>query len=86
MSHTKGPWTISANRIYGGNFYQGICHIMDQDGGVIREANTKLISAAPDLLEACEFAAMYIHRIDKVSDEAFNKLEKAISKAKGGES
>jgi len=90
MTHTPGPWTISA----GGHYvrYQGIHgpNICDTDvfGGPPDEerSNALLIAAAPDLLEALEqvlenepLTALTSQR----RREIVNKAEAAIRKAKG---
>lgn len=90
--HTPGPWVIH------GNFTEIHPHD-DSDGNQViadidpdcemdsREANARLIAAAPDLLAALEFALHLIEttgdfadfEVGKVIDEAIN----AIAKAKG---
>ena len=91
MEHTKAPWIIEDN-------YKDRGVINAQDGGPIadvwgvgfsteksRKANTHLIAAAPELLEACEFLISEsdrrgIHIKDGIS---FQKARDAIKKAKG---
>ena len=51
-------------------------------------ANAQLISSAPELLEACKIAVIYIDGIDKIlemvkGNEIGDKLTQAIQKAEG---
>ncbi len=57
--HTPGPWKVDAdtikttwNTVYG--HPNPICRVMLQDGIAYRDANARLIAAAPELLEACK--------------------------------
>jgi hypothetical protein len=66
--HTPGPWKIipgfSKMKVYGGEKYQGHfciadCHQFDiandQESAIIeKEANARLIAAAPQMIEALE--------------------------------
>lgn len=77
--HTKGPWKFSGRQMHE-DFYlveeeNGMWNIARVEG----EANARLIAAAPDLLEAAEFALNFL-TVDKM---AYNKLKEAINKAKG---
>jgi len=87
---TKGKWIYD----------EGLNEINDTDGFAIAfirqtnkktmEANAKLITSAPILLEACEEAKRYICRIGKTvqeideveRDHAYTKLQQAVEKAK----
>jgi hypothetical protein len=96
MKHTKGPWTIyrnphaTKNRLEDSPDYEK--HIYDSidpigiliDTPVI-EKNAALIAAAPEMLEALE--AIVNRDIDDPNsyDKAFEKVLKAIKKAKGVE-
>lgn len=82
--HTKGPWIINANRIKGGDYPDGIAHVMDADAGEIRNANARLIAAAPELLEALKIA-IRVGVAQKCSSEQIDLIEKAIAKAEGDE-
>ena len=58
VTHTPGPWRVIASRVDAYTYYFGAemesqLH-MDQ-----REANTRLIAAAPDLLENLESVVDY---------------------------
>ena len=63
MSHTQGPWTLQRKIVnsiskIGGSTIVGpsgerICVIESILGEKTAEANARLITAAPDLLEAC---------------------------------
>ena len=82
-THTKGPWTIEAPSkgcafpiIHGGIDSAEIAIIYG--GG----ADTRLISAAPDMLDALEL----IHANAAESPEWIRaKIDSVIAKAKGGE-
>ena len=50
MSHTPGPWKIEERSGYNRIVGIGGKVILDTDGD---DANTRLIAAAPELLEAC---------------------------------
>ena len=94
--HTPGPWTT--------NFYYGLRiesekeHGIVNDGWIIatcegpdKEENSKLIAAAPELLESLELliedlalrAKIRGDRCLDVSDGRLIKAQKAILKAKG---
>ena len=87
MSHTPGPWHV-----------ESICHQWDVWSGIEielggrgetlivecdKEADARLIAAAPDLLAACE-ALMDLH--DGRSVRAIVMARAAIAKARGGKS
>ena len=95
MSHTPGPWSLSGESVYAtrvdgpdGNKV-ALAQYLLSDGRSIPEAiaNARLISAAPDLLEACELA---IHKLKSIPstdlgghhDRVLMKLEDAVSKAR----
>lgn len=105
MKHTQGNWTVDNN-----NGTHGVCRIVaDKPGtdrvlGIMeccgaspeREANAKLIAAAPELLAALESivaisSAGVIHRNEtgkpqwSALDEITKIVGAAIAKAKGGE-
>ena len=99
MTHTKGSWEISIIRddegipddveIFpvGGEY--PVAGINNTDEVLDWQANAQLISAAPDLLEACQKAVEmantrndYINN-DNLLDILTHDLENAISKAKG---
>lgn len=88
--HTPGPWSaVTATHDIRGNeldFQESVVQISQIPGGVIarmtmqaeREANARLIAAAPDMLEA--LLLMVRGRPDKW---AFDKARAAIAKATG---
>jgi len=97
MSHTTGPW--KAIRIEGeltGSVFAGkkrICSGICDDVRLVKEAeaNSALIEAAPDMLEALEWLS---NEFDCRDDEygmvgfthdEFRKVEAAIRKARGEE-
>ena len=61
MEHTPGPWKVSTGSVYvddGSDYPVTRIAYMDRDGHDIRpverDANARLIAAAPELLEALE--------------------------------
>lgn len=78
---TKGPWTVqrSATKF----------RLLDPDGSVLSinggmvpiEADANLIATAPDLYEALE--SVLLDGRDWLSDEACERLESALRKARG---
>ena len=95
MKHTKGPWEIIEKKVY--RPWKSEIEIRGQDnifiadigiGYVEAKANARLIAAAPDLLEACEFAYQNLSpkgniRKDYDGHLAIATLTRAIQKAKG---
>lgn len=84
-SHTPGPWHV----VGGTEVRAGVRIIADTDGAHRiddqREADARLIAAAPDLLEAARFALAALAdptRLDRRGD-ALAKLEAATAKARG---
>ena len=85
-AHTQGPWI--ARRMHTGGF-----DIMDPrnrdvvtvyGGGVeaeSREANARLIAAAPDLLDALKRARRYVADLPIVGDADLAVIDAAILKA-----
>lgn len=89
VGHTKGPWQCGNNVVFGPEG-EPIARIhMPTPDRAEREANSKLISAAPDLLEACEDALYYVYKDGRTHSADGKKygyveaLEMAIAKAKG---
>lgn len=97
MSHTPGPWAVeqpsgnegeaeviaSANRTicWTADTYSedsGEGEITDED-----RANALLISAAPDLLSACEELLIYLGDWNDLDNETCAAARAAIAKAKG---
>lgn len=84
--HTPGPWIVRYQKeIHPSDTKQSQIAIdsLDNDfcDGVPKEewrANANLIAAAPELLEACEYALKHAPNVSVV-----NKLSKAIDKAEG---
>ena len=84
--HTPGPWVVG-RRDYRG---PGVVQVVDHDGGVATIAevtnarDSALISAAPDLLAACE---RMVHAYDDEDEEcitqAIRKMRAAVAKASG---
>ena len=49
------------------------------------EANARLMTAAPDLLEACRVALVALREVDSFDDELIPTLQAAIAKTTGQE-
>jgi hypothetical protein len=86
--HTPGPWfAVVTDTTCGGE--PAIWEIADRNGGVVAEdisynpANAHLIAAAPEMLDALEWA---VETADSEQYEAswYASARAAIAKAKGG--
>lgn len=106
MSYTKGPWEIAGNEhahtIIGEKYVVADVFVPAEgcespESEEEAEANARLISAAPDMLEALEaitpiasFGADYFESKGLMDFwrnalEAIEQAQKAIAKAKGGQ-
>jgi len=85
--HTEGPWGVE-------DLFEVFCHLRGSPKriakvGTVRltneeaEANARLIAAAPELLEAAQFAFKALHRVPETAKDT---LRAAIAKATGKES
>ena len=97
IKHTPGPWQFDevattcgrAFRIGAGEMLKagkGCCIIYDDYHGNPeneRKANARLIAAAPDLLDACDFALTILEGMGNGSGGAANACRAAIAKAEG---
>lgn len=97
VKHTPGPWESDSDVVQpvDGQSFNGchICRITDPGDGFSSEAraNAQLISAAPDLLEACKAALAYIPNSVvrswppgfELKAKALELLRSAIAKATG---
>ena len=88
--HTKGPWKLDGGKqewfSVRADHYGVVCNIPGYGIGA-REANARLIAAAPELLEALEeckevMADPFAYGETCISD-AIAKARAAIAKAKG---
>lgn len=87
MSHTPGPWWVEKTDHPMGEGREvhddwGLTANVNGDSAT-SQANAALISAAPDLLEACEMLLTYLGDWDDPEDETCVAARKAIAKAKG---
>lgn len=101
--HTPGPWTTDEQEHHEphqdikikANKHHTVCTLWIDDAPVrdfnsAQKANARLIAAAPDLLEALQWAmseieALNINRdLDPSHNEAVNAANAAIAKAIGG--
>jgi hypothetical protein len=84
---TQGEWTRDNTRKYykadvirhNGQLVAEICHTITHSEEELN-ANARLISSAPDLLWACEFA-LDVLLINGDKDNAIHWLKKALAKA-----
>jgi hypothetical protein len=89
MKHTPGPWyrNIRANGKYPVVFAgrnQHIAKVEQQSTGTETEANIDLIAAAPELLDALEWALAQIpDDLDPDHQEALAAAHAALAQAKG---
>ncbi|MDO8526767.1 MAG: hypothetical protein Q7T03_03655 [Deltaproteobacteria bacterium] len=85
--HTSKPWKHNKNEIYGNDGRDFIAEVFDESRDY--PWNRALIVTAPDLLQACKDAYVYIDRIlDKMGGDNGGKtllqlIGKAIAKAEG---
>ena len=86
VKHTPGPWEMNGPTVVRGS--RKICDVsFDYKIGTIN-ANSKLISAAPELLEALELAYSRLNEINGtvgISNTLLTVCKNAIAKAKGEE-
>lgn len=90
MSHTPGPWHVEARGVNLTVIFAGSakgtraspCLIMDGDESE-REANARLIAAAPDLLAACKDALFHLEGDSYCADIEIQACIAAIAKAEG---
>ena len=98
MSYTKGPWFFADDGTLGtvqdaaGRTIaqaQQISHRDRHTNHAERQANARLIAAAPDLLEACQITVKAVEdgfeNAAMDFSEAMEKLKAAIAKAEGCE-
>ncbi len=80
--HTEGPWLVCGNQRNG--HYDFVLPLADDRDF---QANARLISAAPELLEACKNALNWIMWNDTQGFRGYEdlkiELKRAINKAEG---
>lgn len=88
MKHTPGPWSIEplTTAIIDSERIQ-VATVSNYGGAITKEAqaNAKLISSAPELLEALKQAKPFINTSVFEGKQAWNKVQEAINKAEGRE-
>ncbi len=86
--HTPGPWIVSGESIVSDEMEICIANI-ERDGGYEalapeRDANARLIAAAPDLLAACKLAKKFLEPdLVEPGRTVFWALVGVIKKAEG---
>jgi len=88
MKHTPGPWVISSSVLVCDEKARIIAHCAFMDGREMNlgfsldesVSNAKLVSAAPDLLEACKKLILHRHAGD-IHPIDYQRIEQAIAKA-----
>jgi hypothetical protein len=93
--HTKGPWKYVAGTLKhyvhseNGDFGISIQELHPEDGRLVPAAeNARLISAAPDLLEACEAVIGVVDCLGEgraivLGKKPLDAMRAAMAKAKG---
>ena len=96
MTHTPGPWSVTENlfgntvsyEVYsnvetksGKGGYTRICQVTPRD----QKSNARLISAAPEILEALETMVEMVEMDRFLQDYAMEIAREAIKKARGEE-
>ncbi|MFA5460405.1 MAG: hypothetical protein WC283_03810 [Candidatus Paceibacterota bacterium] len=90
MEHTKKPWEVDNLTVYSLNkddtnrftcLMQNCGRNTTPQGEL--NANARLISAAPELLEACQEAYDYLQYNHGQGNKAFEMCKNSIKKAKG---
>ena len=86
IKHTPGEWEQSGCSVYSKGTAKPICLMSGPAEQEEREANARLIAAAPDLLEACKQILAYHERgVAKnqpvLSNHFLKIIEQAIAKA-----
>ena len=76
--HTKGPWHTNNCLIYAA-FRDKVVLIAEEED----EANADLMSAAPEMLEALEWALYHIQETHGLKNDEVSPITEAIKKAKG---
>ena len=82
MKHTPGPWTVSDGIVRSeyGKALANVC--MAGNGETV--PNARLIAAAPELLEACAAAKLFLEPdLVEPGRTVFWKLVDALAKARG---
>jgi hypothetical protein len=84
--HTPGPWVVDGRTIYAECDRESFTVAgMPATNHATREADARLIAAAPELLAACEATLAQWHSESITEQKSLHtQLRAAIAKAKGG--
>ena len=77
------PEDMELTEVYAEDDGEQLCFVLNTTAS--EADNARLISAAPDLLEACELLLIYLGDWDDMEDETCVAARRAIAKAKGQE-
>lgn len=82
MKHTKGPWTLNKDEVYGNNGRDFIADIFNESESY--KANANLIASAPEMFEELEKCLNYFrYKEDEIGLNYFNAIELVLKKARG---
>jgi hypothetical protein len=84
-NHTPGPWSVNDYGFIDADGEEDAIEVITSSKRGTEEANLRLIAAAPDLLEALEFALPMVehyHEREGASATLYI-VKRAIAKAKG---
>ncbi len=85
--HTPGPWSVGNYIFHASAYSEGVRPVHAKKRGLIasakREADARLIAAAPELLEALETCEAFLLSAGLASSDAYSEVCAAIAKATG---
>jgi hypothetical protein len=79
--HSPAPWKIRADGAYIESDTRPVCDIRPTNP--FKQGNAQLISAAPDLLEACKILLGAVEDESLVSADDLKRARAAVDKAEG---
>ena len=79
--HTPGQWSINGNKIDGNGYHLAS---INSHSTIEGQANSRLIAAAPEILEALEDCERNMIISTQADMARLDRIRAAIAKAKGG--